>query len=312
MKRLVQIGLMLMLALSANQAMAQNPVITVMRDLSFGMVITTTTSTIAPFDPAAAEIEIQFPNYNSMVFVSVTFGLPGNLTSGANNLPITFGTNSAAWNTTSSFSGSTLFDPSTGYTNFFTSNAPLTIYVWIGGSISPGGGQAAGVYTGTITVNASAFTFSWPNFKNYQANQNIPISADIIRGLSITSTGVLNFGLIVAGTTPPAQTAQSGTAPLITAAGNSGRRITVTYSATTFLNDGFGHTLTFTPSVYGSNIAGDQAGATVVASGSNVYLSGSGRVTGYYYFWLGGALSPVPTVQPAGNYSGTFTLTVNY
>ncbi len=299
-----------LLLLYAAKAGAQTPTITVLRDISFGMVITGTSGTIAPSDPGAAEIEVQFPGVNGFGIISVTFNLPSNLTSGGSTLPISFGTNSAAWNTTNSFSGSTTFDPGAGYMTFTNGNTPLTLYIWIGGTISPGNGQAAGDYTGAISANASVVTF-FP-FAQYQTNQDIPVSATVIQGLSLMSTGTLDFGLIVAGTTPPSLSAQSGTAPEMTAAGSGGRRVTVTYSSTATLNDSYGNTLTFTPSLYGASASTDQAGAAAILSGQTVRLSGNRRVTGYYYFWLGGSLNPPPSGQPPGTYTGTFTLTVSY
>lgn len=311
MKRVNQTLIMACLIfLQTAMADAQTPTITVLKDMSFSMVITNTTSTIAPTDPGAAEIEVQFPGQGSFGMNSITLNLPAYLTSGGNNLPITFGTNSAAWNTTNSFSGSTTFDPSLGYSRFTGANTPLTLYIWIGGTISPGNGQAAGNYTGAISANASVATF-FP-FAQYQTNQDIQISATIIQGLSLMSTGTLDFGFIVAGTTPPSLSAQSGTAPEITAAGSGRSRITVTFSSTTTLDDSHGNTLTFTPNVYGSSVSTGQAGAAVVSSGQRVRLSGTNRTTGYYYFWLGGSLNSPPPGQPPGTYMGTFTLTVSY
>ncbi|MCL4510968.1 MAG: DUF4402 domain-containing protein [Bacteroidetes bacterium] len=314
MKRFCQTALLIFaLIFGVNEASAQNPTITLLRwPLSFGMVITNTTNTIAPTDPNAAEIEVKFPAYNGSAFIWLTFTLPTYLTSGANNLSITFGTNSAAYNTTNSLSGSTTFDPSLGYFQVINSNTPLTLYVWIGGTVSPTNRQATGDYTGTINVNALAWVFAFP-FPTYQANQNIPVSATVIKGLSLIATGSLDFGTVLAGMTPAPLSAQTnGNAPMFTAAGSRNRKIFVTYSTTIFLNDGYGNKLTFSPSLYGSSNSLGQTTSQSVAAGSSVTLSGASSGTGYYYFWLGGSLNSIPTGQPPGNYTGTFTLTVNY
>lgn len=292
------------------ESRAQTPTITLLRNMSFGMVITGTTNTIAPSDPGAAEIEVEFPGYSGFGFVRITFNLPAGMTSGGNSLPVSFGANSAAWNTTNSFSGSTVFDPSSGYQTFNGPNTPLKLYIWIGGTVSPGNNQGSGNYTGTISVSATLATFL--PIGQYETNQDISQSATVIQGLTLMSTGALDFGFIVAGTTPPSQSAQSGTAPEITAAGSGGKHVTVSYSPTTTLNDSRGNTLTFTPSLFGTSTPMDQAGATAVSSGQRVRLSGNRQETGYYYFWLGGSLGPVPSSQPPGTYSGTFTLTVSY
>ncbi len=293
-------------------ASAQNPAITLLNGLSFGTVVTNTTSTIAPSDPGAAEFEVQLPSYNSNVNISLTFSLPANLKSGGKSVQATFGSNSAAWNTTNSLSGSTSFDPRSGYSSSLYSSSPVTIYVWIGGTISPPDGASADSYTGTISVNATATTSGSGKTGSNQASLDIPESATIIKGLSLMASGSLDFGLVVAGTTPPSLSPQSGSAPVITAAGSSGHQVTVTYSPATTLTDANGHTLTFTPSVCGADVSGDQAVAASVVSGSRVTLSGGSQGKGYYYLWLGGALAPVPTDQPSGNYSGTFTLAVSY
>lgn len=298
-------------ALTAGELFAQNPTITLLKGLSFGMTITGATNTIAPTDPQAAEVEVDFPGYGGWFdILSVTFTLPSALTSGGNSLTITFSTSSAARNTVNTVSGSTTFDPNGGYTFFVASNTPTTLYIWIGGSISPPNNQAAGDYLGNITVTATATTIFPTN--TYRSSLDIPVDATIIRGLSLMSAGMLDFGLVVAGTTVPAISARSGTAPAITAAGAGGRSITVTYSSSTSLDDGSGNSLTFYPSLYGTNVYGDQAGATTVSSGAVVNMSGGRRTTGYYYFWLGGSLDPVPAGQPPGNYAGNFVLNVAY
>ncbi len=307
-KRMILIaGCLLLFAVKSS---AQTPTITLLRNMSLGMVISGTSNTIAPSDPGAAEIEVQFPGHSGYGYDRITFNLPAALISGGYSLPVSFGTNSAAWNTTNSFSGSTVFDPSSGYQTLTGSNAPLTLYIWIGGTVSPGNNQASGDYTGTINVDAMVWTF-YP-FNQFQTSQDISLSSSVIQGLTLMSTGTLDFGLIVAGTTPPSLSPQSGSAPEITAAGSGGKHITVTYSATTSLDDSHGNTLTFTPSVSGTDIPTNQAGATAISSGQRVRLSGNRQSTGYYYFWLGGSLDPVPPNQAPGNYSGTFTLTVNY
>lgn len=95
---------------------------------------------------------------NSNVQIQFTT-LPTNLVSGANNLPI--GAYTAGYHTANPYSGGTTFVPGTG-TQVAGGNFPTNdiggvnaIYVFIGGTVTPGGTQASGDYTGTITLTAT-------------------------------------------------------------------------------------------------------------------------------------------------------------
>lgn len=305
MKRLVQFIPVLMLLLSANEALAQAHQVnfTPITDLSFGTVTAGTSSNITVSSSGVAEFQVVFVNNaRNNAQITLTFALPSSLTSGTNSLPITFGANSAAYNTTNSLSGSTSFDPSQGISNFVARRSSLTLYVWIGGSINPPTGQAAGNYTGAITVNGTC---------GHRSNSVlVNATASIIQGLSLTATGSLDFYQIIAGTTPPSLSAQAnGSAPEFTATGNGGQQVWVTYSSSTLYNGA--NTLTFLPSVYGGPTM-TQAASSPVSSGSSIYLSGTTGSQGDYYFWLGGSLGAIPAGQVPGNYAGTFTLTVSY
>lgn len=310
MKRMVQSVFLLMLSLSVNEAMAQNPTMTITQGLAFGTNITGTT-TVAYNASTAAAFSIQFPNYSQSGTLSLTFILPSNLTDDAgDNLPISFAANSAAYHVgVNSTNGATTFNPNNGL-NGTLGQAAHTDYFWLGGTVTPGANYTASTYTGTITVLAVVTVGA----QQYSASQNITVTATLTGNVSISVTGSLDFGLVVAGTIPPSLSAQSGSAPSITTSvtHGGGRGITVAYAPTTTLSDSYGNTLTFTPSLYGSNVAGNQAGATAVASGSSLTLSGRRNRTGYYYFWLGGALSPVPTNQQPGSYIGNFVISVTY
>lgn len=296
---------------------AQSPTITVFSNLTFGMSLGNATNTVAPADPGAASFEIQVPGFSmstkGSASIQVSISVPYSLTSGKkNSMNVTYSANSGAWNTTNSFSGVTFFSPSSGLSQTLYADTPLDLYVWIGGTATPGGTwQAAGDYTGSISVSVLV-TVTDKGKTKYTASQTIPVSATVIQGLSMTASGALDFGQIVAGTTPPAILAQSGFAPKITAAGGGGENVTVTYSSRVPMNDSYGDSLIFTPSVYGSDVSTNQSGASAVLSQSQVTLSGTSGATGYYYFWLGGSIAPVPAGQSPGSYTGNFTITVNY
>ncbi len=143
------------------------------------------------------------------------------------------------------------------------------------------------------------------------ANTNVPVTATVIQGLTLTvSGGPLDFGNVVAGSTPSSISAQSSSV-LFTVSGNGGSSVSVTYSNVT-LNGPSGATLNFTPSVYGSSSSTGQSSSTSVGSGTSVSLSGSTGSGGGYYLWLGGSLGSIPTSQTTGSYSGVFTMTVSY
>ncbi|MCL4539871.1 MAG: DUF4402 domain-containing protein [Bacteroidetes bacterium] len=304
--------LIVAMLLGSGKASAQNPKIafTLVQDVSFGTVPTNTSINITVFRPGAGEIASRFKtNSKKAGIASFNFALPRNLTSEGNTLPIIFGANSAAYNSANCLSGSTCFDPSQGLAGIpVAPNTRTTIYFWIGATISPDVEQAAGIYRGEITVVG---TVDVGEGKTATATQTIDIRVTIIPTLSLAAAGSLDFGQIVAGTHPPSLSAQyDPNVPMFTAAGAPGKEISVSYHSTVTLSDCHGHTLTFTPSVYGSSSQVNQTGSTPVPSGTELELSRG--ETGNYYFWLGGMLKSVPRTKKSGSYKGTFTLTVSY
>ena len=124
------------------------------RNLDFGSMVAGVSKHVLYSDGiAAGEFSIQLPKAPKGTFVTLAaltfFPLPSSLSSGSNNLPITFGATDAAWSNHSNVAGATLFDPGQGA---FWTNPPKNIYVWVGGTVSPQVGQAAGQYGGTITA----------------------------------------------------------------------------------------------------------------------------------------------------------------
>ena len=116
--------------------------------LAFGNVYPGVTKTVAPADATAGKLSVTgFANAQ----VAISFSLPTNLTSGANTLPV--GSWSGVHNTTNSSSG-TSFTPSTTATN---ANLSTTggLWVFLGAQVSPIATQAAGSYSGTVTMNVA-------------------------------------------------------------------------------------------------------------------------------------------------------------
>ncbi len=289
------------LLVTASPAIAQYSTIIVSRGLSFGNI--TAATTLAYNSANAAAFQVQFPNYSQAASLALTFVLPSNLTDDAgDNLPISFATNSAAYHVNvNSTTGATTFNPANGLTGTLGQTAH-TDYFWLGGTVSPPNNYVASDYSGEITIYVDITVGT----QHYVSTQTMTVTATLQGSVSLSATGSLEFGFIVAGTTPPSISALSGGVPEITATGVRNNRSIVTFSSTVVLSDANSNTLTFTPSVYGSG-TNNQAGAQPITSGSA--LTPGRRVT-VYYFWLGGSLAPVPQGQASGNYTGNFIISV--
>ncbi len=281
-----------------------------LQSLSFGNVAAGSSKTILVSDAANAGeyLIVVTPSSKGDYNVELAFGSPAILTTGRSTLTVSFGSNSAAWNTTNSLSGSTTFNPSTPYTIQTRFKGSITLYVWISGSVSPGPGQQTGNYSGPITLSVT----STHTTGGGAGSADLTGSATVIQGLSLTAYGTLNFGSIIAGTTPSPLSAQTnGAAPLFLALGAGGYAVAVSYSQSIPMYDAQHNQITFLPSVFGSGSFFGQTSSTAVNSGSAVTLSDFFG-EGLYFFWLGGTLDPIPGNQSPGVYSGTFTLTVTY
>ncbi len=288
----------LTILLSFSPAKAQTPTISLTRALSFGSIQQSTAYTIAYNNASASAFTVQFPDYTGSPTVSVTFILPTDLTDGyGDNLPISFGTTSGAYHAnTNSTNGATTFNLSNGV-NGSLGTAAHNDYFWLGGTITPGT-YVASDYSGIITVVLTVTVGT----QQYTASQDVNVTATLLGRVSLSATGSLDFGQIIAGTTPVPLSAQAASAPTFHASG-SRKSSTVTFTNSA-LDDGFSHTLPFTPSVYGGS-TNNQAGSKSITSGSTLARNN-------YYFWLGGSLGAVPSGQVPGVYSGTFALRVTY
>jgi len=287
-----------------DQAKAQTPTISLIQGISFGSNVTGA-ATIAYNNPSAAAFAVQFPNYTGSPAVSFAFTLPAYLTDAyGDQLPISFGANSAAYHANlNSTNGATTFNPGSGVNGPLGSSSHID-YFWLGGTVTPGTNYTAASYSGAITVVVTVTAGT----QQYTASEVVTVTATTTGTISLSATGALNFGQIIAGTTPPSLSALASGAPEFTVTAPARSTITAEYSLTSSLNDGYGHKLTFTPSLYG-NASNTQAGSAAFLSGNSVTL---GRRATHYYFWLGGNLGSVVSGQPAGTYSGIFSIRVSY
>jgi hypothetical protein len=117
-------------------------------NLVFGNVTPGVNKTVAATGAGAGRYDV---NAATSTPVSLTFTLPGTLVSGGNNL--TINTWTGYWNTTNSQSGGTAFTPSAAATTATTAaSGTTTLYVFVGATVAPTGGQAAGNYSAAVTM----------------------------------------------------------------------------------------------------------------------------------------------------------------
>ncbi len=122
-------------------------VVTAGNPLAFGNVTPNVNKTVAASAASAGSFSIAGAASQG---IQLTFTLPANLTSGGNTMPI--GTWTGLTNTTNSQGTGVAFTPSAVATNGTTSGSGA-FFVWVGATVSPAAAQAAGSYSGSITMN---------------------------------------------------------------------------------------------------------------------------------------------------------------
>lgn len=150
------------------------------------------------------------------------------------------------------------------------------------------------------------------------ADTNVAANAAIVRPNTLIKTDDLDFGTLVSGpaagsvTVNPVTGARS-TSGGVTPVGNDAQRATFQGTGGILLITVSGST-----SVTLSRIGGGAPAMTASlvraasTSGGGIALLGTTLLpSGVQTYYIGGTLT-VPANQPAGDYSGTFTLTVNY
>jgi hypothetical protein len=117
-------------------------------NLALGTVQKGSTRTVNSTDAGAAAFTITGEHDAT---VNVTITVPANLTYLSNNL--TFNAQIPIYNTTAAQGTATAFSALTGgSTALGTSGDGSSLYIWMGGGVSPGASQASGSYSGTISV----------------------------------------------------------------------------------------------------------------------------------------------------------------
>ncbi len=137
--------------INATAVVYQAMTVTGARALDFGNVFPGVAKSIAVAAATSGRFDL---TGQASANVNLTFTLPTNLTSGANNLPI--GTWTGCHAATNNTTGCTTFTPSGSATaSAFSGTGAL--FVWVGGTVTPAANQAAGTYNGTVTLTAAYF-----------------------------------------------------------------------------------------------------------------------------------------------------------
>jgi len=139
--------------ITATAEVLGNLTITGAQGLNFGFVVPTVTLTKSVSPTAgganAAEWDITgAPNAE----IALTWTLPGNLTDGTTNIPLAFAATDAAWSDLAANQATaTTFSPLAG--SNLNISAAGALFVWLGGTINPGGAFAGSPGTYSATVN---------------------------------------------------------------------------------------------------------------------------------------------------------------
>jgi hypothetical protein len=138
--------------LAASRPAAAQITVSRVRDLAFGPVIVGVPTRIPPSHPVwSGQFRLTAPLLTRVRF---RFTLPNRLSGPAGaTLPISFGATDAIAVGTAANSVPVTFDPRVAAT--FQIVTSTTIFVFIGGTVSPAGNQRQGNYTGTITFTVT-------------------------------------------------------------------------------------------------------------------------------------------------------------
>lgn len=136
--------------LTATAVVAAAIVVARVSDLNFGTVMPNFGRTILFTDAGAGHFQVTGA---ASAEVSLTFSiLPGTLASGANTLPVTF---TALHNTAADPTGGTTFDPTVGESGTNLDATTGELHVYVGGTVTAAGTQAAGTYTAQVELTAA-------------------------------------------------------------------------------------------------------------------------------------------------------------
>jgi hypothetical protein len=129
-------------------------VINALRTLDFGVVPKAVATTVQPTAATAGAWQVVG---DRNAFATISFTLPTVLNNiqaaPGSTMPIAFNSTAARWNRANNDPASaTAFDPTVGTTGRFGPTPNPTLYIWIGGTVTPPAAAKPGIYQGTIVV----------------------------------------------------------------------------------------------------------------------------------------------------------------
>lgn len=137
-------------SIGASATVEQPLTVSTLRNLHFGSVYPGAKKSVAYDASTGAKVSLSGV---ANADVHLSFTLPSELTSGANALAI--GTWTGCHNTIDVSAACTTFTPSSSAATVRLNAALGTLYVFIGATVSPTGGQLQGSYTASITIIAA-------------------------------------------------------------------------------------------------------------------------------------------------------------
>lgn len=139
--------------ITASAEVLGNLTITGAQGLNFGFVVPTVTLTRAVSPTAGGASAAQWNiTGTANAEIALTWTLPANLTDGVTNIPLAFAATDAAWaDLAANQATATAFSPLAG--SNLNISAAGALFVWLGGTINPGGAFAGAPGTYSATVN---------------------------------------------------------------------------------------------------------------------------------------------------------------
>jgi uncharacterized protein DUF4402 len=131
--------------------------ITTLSNLSFGSVPKGVATAVAPSQAGAGEWQV---SGSANANVNISFTLPTQLVNiqaqPGSTMPIAFSATSALWRrATNNPAGATVFNPQVGTVGKLGPTPNPTMYIWIGGTVTPAATAKPGIYQGTVIVSLS-------------------------------------------------------------------------------------------------------------------------------------------------------------
>ncbi|MGH7522299.1 MAG: hypothetical protein ACREMI_13575 [Gemmatimonadales bacterium] len=129
--------------------------IATLQDLNFGTVIKGVPTTVLPNALVAGEWQV---SGSANAFVVISFTLPTQLTNiqalPGSTMPITFGATAAIWRrATNNPVGGNIFNPAAGAVGRLGPPPNPTMYIWLGGTVTPALTAKPGIYQGNVVVS---------------------------------------------------------------------------------------------------------------------------------------------------------------